>query len=161
MQDPFGKFHKLRLGAKCDEDYDEALRELKKIEEQRTLPVNILVLKGMCIQLGSEKCPYALADAEAAFKSALEVDGDYFDALIELAAFYNTTQGQAEKALPFYEKALQLARSQLTEAIQGYAECCSEVRSADEALALIDQFLGEPVDRERIDKTIASIKKFM
>lgn len=158
MEDRFRKFHELRLRAEIDVDFDDALEELQRIEEQQLLPAHILVLKGMCILLSSEESPYNLSDAEAAFQAALAIDADNFDATIELAAFYNTVQGDPEKALPLYEKALRLARSQFTEAVRGYARCYAEVNSPEKALKEMARYLRKPVEKKKVDEVIAEIK---
>ena len=160
MNDPFENFHRLRLAAKCDEDFDEALAELKKIEDNQPLYPNILVLKGICIQLGSENSPYELYDAEAAFKAAIEIDKNCFDALIEIGSFYNTNEGNPEKALPYYEKALEIAQSQFTEAIQGCAECYSEIKSPEDAFEFIEENIKKPVDEDKINAIKSHIKKY-
>ena len=56
MKEIFKRFNRLWRNAESEADCDEVLRELKKVEEREALPVNMLILKGMCIQLGSDNC---------------------------------------------------------------------------------------------------------
>ena len=67
--------------------FDEAVEELLRIGRERALAPSELVLKGMLIQLGSEAMPCTLMDAEQAYREALEIEGDYVPALIELGWF--------------------------------------------------------------------------
>ena len=60
--------------------------------------------------------PYALDDAEAAFKRALELDGTYFDALVELMHFYDAVCADPSKALAYAKQVKALAQKALDEA---------------------------------------------
>ena len=144
-----------------NEEFDRALMELNILEKNNALPANILVTKGICIQLGSEHIPYNLQDAEMAFKTALEIDDEYIDALIELGCYYNSCEGNAEKALPYFKKACELASSQITEVIQRLAECISETKSPREALDFIDEAVRSTVNEQNINDTVTELKKLM
>ena len=55
-------------------------------------------------------------DAEAAFKRALELDGTYFDALVELMHFYDAICADSPKALAYAKQVKALAQKALDEA---------------------------------------------
>jgi len=156
MESPFDAFIRLY----SQEQYDEALRELVTVEKTHCLPPNILVIKAACIQLGSGDGPYALEDATSAFKRALEIDPEYVEALNESGYYWLYVLDRREVARPCFEKAMGIARSQLTEAIVGIAECIAET-SACEALEFIEQAVKDTVDREAIDKAISEVRKWL
>jgi hypothetical protein len=76
----------------------------------------LYLLRGQLIQLQGENTPYALNDAEAAFKRALELDGTYFDALVELMHFYDAVCADPPKALAYAKQVKALAQKALDEA---------------------------------------------
>jgi tetratricopeptide (TPR) repeat protein len=156
MKDPFAKFKALYLAGQDD----EALHELASVEKEHSLPPNVLVIKGMCIELGSGTTPYTLDDAEAAYKKALEIDPDYVEALNEAGYYYLNMLDKRDTARPYFEKALSIACTQISEAIKGIAECISET-APGEALNFIKKAVKNAVDSQIIDKTVAEIKKLI
>jgi len=119
-------------------DFDGALEELAVLESQRSLTPAELVLKGRCIQLGSEQAP-ALVEAEKAFTEALRLDEGYVPALLELAWFYYAVEDDSARALPLFEKAIALSQERLTEAVIGKARCLEERETPEAA----DEFFQE------------------
>lgn len=156
MKDPFAKFKKLYLAGQDD----KSLHELANLEKEHSLPIDVLIIKGACIQLGSETSPYKLEDAEAAYKKALEIDPESLEALIEAGYYYFVMDNRADIAKPYFEKVISIARTRLTEAIIGIAECISET-SPKKALRFIEKAVKNTADSKMIDKTIAEIKKMM
>lgn len=120
-------------------DYDRALNELAVLESQRPLTPAELVLRGRCIQLGSERVP-ALAEAEKAFAEALRLDEENLPALLELAWFYYTVEDDSARALPLFEKAISLSQAQLAEAAIGKARCLEERESPEAADEFFEEF---------------------
>ena len=80
------------------------------------LAAQLYLLRGQLIQLQSESTTYALDEAEAAFKRALELDGTYFDALVELMHFYDAVCADPSKALAYAKQVKALAQKALDEA---------------------------------------------
>ena len=156
MKDPFAKFKELYLAGRDD----EALHELASVEKEHSLSIDVLIIKGACIQLGSGTAPYTLSDAEAAYKKALEIDPENLEALIEVGYYYFVMDNRADIARPYFDKALSIARIRLSEAIKGIAECISET-APSEALGFIEQAVKNAVDSQIIDKTVAEIKKLI
>lgn len=154
MKNPFAKFKRLYLAGK----YDEALHELVSLEKKHSLPPNLLIIKATCIQLGSESSPYTLDDAEAAYKKALEIDPKYVKALNEIGNYYLNVLDKRNTARPYFEKALSIARTQISEAIGGIAECISET-NPDEALKFIKKAVKSAVDSKIIDDTVVYIER--
>jgi hypothetical protein len=80
------------------------------------LAAQLYLLRGQLIQLQSESTAYALDDAEAAFKSALELDETYVDALVERMHFYDAVCADPPKALAYAKQVRALAQKALDEA---------------------------------------------
>jgi tetratricopeptide (TPR) repeat protein len=121
------------------QDFDGALAVLATLESRRPLTPAELVLKGRCIQLGSEQAP-ALAEAEKAFAEALRLDDGYVPALLELAWFYYAVEDDSARALPLFEKAIALSQEQLTEAVIGKARCLEERETPEVAEKFFQEF---------------------
>ena len=153
MKNPFKRFHELRTA----EEFDEALVELARVEKHHKLPPNILVLKGICILL-AKKSGYGLDDAETAFKAALAVDKEYVDALLELGYLYLYVHNDAQESIPYFRKAIELARSQMSNAVQGLAEALAETISPEEGLKFIENATKNPFDQRNIDESMEWIK---
>jgi hypothetical protein len=80
------------------------------------LAAQLYLLRGQLIQLQGESTTHTLEDAEAAFKRALELDGTYFDALVELMHFYDAVCADPPKALAYAKQVKALAQKALDEA---------------------------------------------
>ena len=145
--------------AKLDkaDDYDGVLKEIKKLEQNSLLPLNILVLKGTCIRLSDNQDIYSLEDAEKSYKKALAIDPDYVEALIELGYFYLDVMDDAKKAFPYFEDAIRVIKGQVNEAFIGHAFCMSELESPDKAINLI-QNLQISIDKEKVEDSIKKIR---
>ena len=76
----------------------------------------LYLLRGQLIQLQGESTAYTLGDAEAACKRALDLDGTYFDALVELMHFYDAVCADPPKALAYAKQVKALAQKALDEA---------------------------------------------
>jgi tetratricopeptide (TPR) repeat protein len=140
------------------EQFDEALQELESLEKENSLSPNLLVLKATCIQLGKDESLYTLADAETTYKKALEIDPNHVDALNEIGYYYLNVLDKQDIARPYFDKAMSIARTQLSEAIRGMAECISET-SPEEALSFIEQSVKNAVNPDIIQDTIRDIEK--
>src|SRR4029450_4715791 len=81
--------------------WEEALTQVDTLLAANPLAAPVHPLRGQLIQLQGESTAYALEDAEAAFKRALELDGTYFDALVELMDFYDAVCADSSKALAY------------------------------------------------------------
>ncbi len=87
--------------------FDEVLERIARLEGRRTLSPGELVLRGRCLQLSATSIsPSRLKEAEVAFRAALDVDGEYIPALLELAWFCYAVEDDSKKALPLFEKAI-------------------------------------------------------
>jgi tetratricopeptide (TPR) repeat protein len=120
-------------------NFSEILNLLQRMEKQRELTPGELVIKGRCIQLGPDDGEWDLKDSEEAFKKALAIEPDYLPALTELGFFYYAIEDDSVQALPFFRRAVEIARLDLTEAATGMAGCLEERQSQDVA----SDFLGD------------------
>jgi tetratricopeptide (TPR) repeat protein len=121
------------------EQFDEALRYLERIERERPLYPSELVLKGRWIQLASGVGTPVLQEAANAFRAALRIDNDYVPALLELAWFHYAVADDSASALPVFEQALELVQDQLKEAMRGKTQCLEDLESAEAAQAFVRQ----------------------
>jgi tetratricopeptide (TPR) repeat protein len=128
---------------------DEVLLALNNLESRRPLHASELVLRGRCIQLGSGSVVEDYKEAEKAFRTALESDPFYLPALLELGWFFYALESEAGRALPFFEKALEVSLEHLREAIKGKADCLEYLYSATEAESFLQKITSEALDIER------------
>jgi tetratricopeptide (TPR) repeat protein len=96
--------------------WEEALAQVDTLLAANPLAAQLYLLRGQLIQLQGENTACALDDAEAAFKRALELDGTYFDALVELMHFYDAVCADPPKALAYAKQVKALAQKALDEA---------------------------------------------
>jgi tetratricopeptide (TPR) repeat protein len=96
--------------------WEEALAQVDILLAANPLAVQLNLLRGQLIQLQGDNTAYALDDAEAAFKKALELDRTYFDALVELMHFYDAVCADPPKALAYAKQVKALAQKALDEA---------------------------------------------
>ena len=94
----------------------EALTQVDILLAANPLAAQLYLLRGQLIQLQGESTVYALEEAEAAFKRALELDGTYFDVLVELMHFYDAVCVDSSKALAYAKQVKALAQKALDEA---------------------------------------------
>lgn len=140
-----------------DERFDEALKLIGEIEKTTHLPPNLLVLKGICIVLADTgKEP---TEAEYAFREALAVDDEYVEALNELGNYYLTIKEDPAKAMPLFEKALDVAESQVTESVMGLAISLLHTAGRDRALQFLRDVRKGHIDMERIEELEQELKK--
>lgn len=138
--------------------YQEALSLIEKAEEEGLLHPDVLVLKGCCIQLDDKETPYELSDAEHAFEQALEIDEEFTPAIIEMAWFYLNVLGDAVRAAPLFERAINLHKLMLTEAVIGMAKCLSETKTKDIAKEYLEEIANSSLDPTQIQNAIAEIE---
>jgi tetratricopeptide (TPR) repeat protein len=133
-------------------EFDKVLDLIHQAEGERDLTTAELVIKGRCIQLAPEpRDSLMLSDAKDAFKGALELDPDYVPALIELAFFYFAVEDMGEKALPLFERAIEIGRSQLTESAIGKCGCLEEVASNGAAAEFLRSMKSHAIIWEKLD----------
>ena len=139
-------------GLLAKQDFEKALKLLSDIERARPLTPRELVSRSRCIQLSSGADLPPLEEAERALLQALEEDEDYIPAILDLAWYYHAVEDDPAKALPLFERAYELSRQNLTEAITGKAEALEEVESAKEAVTFLRKALRESVRLEDFDE---------
>jgi hypothetical protein len=96
--------------------WEEALTQVDTLLAANPLAAQLYLLRGQLIQLQGESTTYALVEAEGAFKRALELDGTYFDTLVEFMHFYDAVYVDSSKALAYAKQVKALAQKALDEA---------------------------------------------
>jgi tetratricopeptide (TPR) repeat protein len=66
------------------------------------------VIRGNLIELSSDLCPYALEDALACFRRAVEVDPQFEEAWEEIGHFYDAVLDDEAAAQRYFEQAARL-----------------------------------------------------
>ncbi len=118
--------------------YDLALVEVDRLLELSPNNPYLLVQRGELIQLqnGDEELP-TLEDAKAALVSAVALDPDSPNALIELGYFVYAIEDDAKTAAKHFEKAVKLSADLFAQALVGHAEALSELGQETKAARLI------------------------
>jgi tetratricopeptide (TPR) repeat protein len=139
-----------------DEKFEDALLEIERMENSGLMSPQLFVLKAECIQLLRGENKYSLEDVENALLAAVTEDCGYADAHIELGWFYYAVLDDAERALPFFQQAFELAKPQITAASMGIAKCLSEIKSPEQAINYLDHL--QVIDAEDIQEAYNDIK---
>ena len=137
--------------------YQEAIALIEKVEQEGLITPDVLVWKGRCLQLIDEESSYQLSDIESTFKEALEIDAEFTPAIIELAWFYLNVLDDASKAIPLFDKAINLHKQLITEAVSGMAKCLLEVKTKEEAREYLHEIAHSLLDSNEIQSIIADI----
>lgn len=109
-------------------EYRVAMDRIEKMEKEGVIPPDLLVLKAICIQLGPGEQKYELGDVENELEIALQIDSECVEALIEAAQYWFYVENDAKKALPLFQKAFEISKSQIAEAVAGVSKCLCEFR---------------------------------
>lgn len=121
------------IGPDLQKEFDQGLKELLAAESREPLLPHEQVKKGRLILLSSEEVEASLEQAKEAFEAALKLDGDFVPALLELGWYYYALENDSVRAQPFFDKALTLARENVTEALSGRVACIEETLSEETA----------------------------
>ncbi len=133
-------------------DFDRILEVLSGIERSRPLTPRELVLRSRCIQLASGSGVPPLKEAAKALREALERDDEYIPAILDLAWYHHAVEDDPARALPLFERAYELSRQSLTEAIVGKVDCLEELESTEVAAEFLRRALGEAVRVEDLEE---------
>jgi tetratricopeptide (TPR) repeat protein len=135
-----------------DAKYKDALSLIEKAEGGAgfTHP-SILVWKSRCLQLAEDSATHKFSDIEASLKQALAIDEEYIPAITDLAYFYLNVLDDAGAAKELFDRAINLCRDEMTEAITGRAQCLAEKESKEEALNFLLNATIHTLDQEKIE----------
>jgi tetratricopeptide (TPR) repeat protein len=121
-----------------NDDYHGLLAYLNQLEENRSLTSAELVWRSRALQL--DETPYEgpdktlpLVEAELALKQALELDDGDPEILNDLGFFYYAVEDDYRRAMPLFEKAVEISQRLLGESVSGMAKCIEEANSAKAA----------------------------
>jgi tetratricopeptide (TPR) repeat protein len=127
-------------------DFAAALAEVDRLLSDWPDQPALLVMRGGLIQLQDEKGP-PLAEARAALERAVELDETAPAAWTELGHFLNAVEDDADGAARCFQKAAELARRQLEDALLAQAQLLSDSGHEADALARLSEVLGLPPSR--------------
>jgi tetratricopeptide (TPR) repeat protein len=97
------------------------VREVARLAEESGLPAAHGMV-GDLIQLLDETSEYDLADAEAAYLRAIEIDPTYAEGYSSLGYFYDAVNDDPERARPYFEKAIALGDTAAEEGLESVLE---------------------------------------
>jgi hypothetical protein len=96
--------------------WEEALTKVDELLASNPFAAQLYLLHGQLIQLQGESTTYSLADAQASFHRAFELDDTSLDVLVELMHFYDAVCADTPKAIKYARKVKALAQKALDEA---------------------------------------------
>lgn len=99
---------------------------LEALSGGRPLTPAELVLTGRCI-LDTTGGDLGLEDVEGAYLRAVHADGDFIPALLDLGWFYYAVMDEAARALPLFDRVLELTGGDHGEAADGRTKCLEEL----------------------------------
>jgi tetratricopeptide (TPR) repeat protein len=134
--------------------FNEAAKLLKRVPSEYPWTVPQLILKGHIIELSDDSEEWSLADARKSYETALRIDPENVEAMLELGWFHLHVMDNRSKALPYFEKAISVLTRQFGEALTGKASCIEEETSAKAA----SKFLQETF--AAFEKTVSSLPRF-
>ena len=123
----------------AEDRIDEALSILRQLESSHRLSIDELVFKGQLIQQAESAPGYELEDAKRALQIALDRDGKYPPALIEMGHYCWVMDDDAEAGLDYFNKAIEAAKELLSEAQEGKEKCLSEIADRNQQRNSDDQ----------------------
>jgi tetratricopeptide (TPR) repeat protein len=144
----------------AEDKIGEALDRIREIEGQVPLPPNLLVYKALYIQT-AETASYGLPDAEIALETALAIDDEHVEALIELGYFRYLKMEKEEEAISLFEDAIHICKRELAEAIEGYAKCLRVLKGENAALNYLATVKDTIIDISELEKLMDDIRKHM
>ena len=115
--------------------FDLVLSEYKQIEDE-FLPSNMLIMKSTAIQLAEDACGYSLDDAREALLTALEIDPENSEVLMELGYFYYAVDDNPKESFSFFEGAIKASRKIFRDSIVGGANAKFELGLKAEAKSI-------------------------
>ena len=119
---------------------DLALEEVDRLLEASPNAAHLLVMRGQLIQLqDDEDGKPTLDDAKKALKLAVELDDRSPNALIELGYYLYAVQDDTKAGAKYFQKAIDLSRELLGEALLGHAKALQELGRDTEALVHLQE----------------------
>jgi hypothetical protein len=128
-----------------------AVQLLKDLEQQRLLYPKVLVLQYLYL-ITTDFSNESLSDLENILMDALKIDDNYLPALVELAYLKLVVQNNPGQALPLFEKANEIARSNITETVIGQAQCIAELQSSEAAIAFLEDQKEKAIDPDKLQE---------
>jgi lipopolysaccharide biosynthesis regulator YciM len=131
--------------------YHQAVILLEEAEKNQTINPNILVLKGMCLQLDNDESKYDLQDIENMFKEAFQMDKECINSIVELAWFNLNVNDDPRQAISLFKEALNAYSSKITEVVIGITKCLIETDSSEEVIKYLEGIETQILDTSKIE----------
>jgi hypothetical protein len=138
----------------CSErKYSEALQRIKEIERSGDVTAELLVQKAMCLQMADDNG--TLEEVEQTFETALQLEPESVQALVECGWFQLNVKDQPQCAQVLFSKALELQVSVNTEIVAGLLKCYREVSPENHSERLLTELTHSLIDESKIADGVA------
>jgi tetratricopeptide (TPR) repeat protein len=137
--------------------YDDLVTLISEMEAKGCLHPELLNLKAQCIQLAEQPILAGLEDVQKSLEQAIALDKTYFPAFVELGYFQLNVMDNAELALPFFDKAIEIINRIATEAILGKARCVEELKSKEDAFRYIEQAKKDIIEADKMEEFLDDV----
>jgi predicted Zn-dependent protease len=117
--------------------HDRALAEADDLLQYWPDNPRLLVLRGCLIQLQAAEQAPPLKEARATLERAVSLDDESPASLLELGHFLFAVEDDAKSAARAFDKAIQLCKRILKDALLGKAKTLAELRQREQALACL------------------------
>lgn len=135
--------------------YDEALPIIDQaLAELGPLP-HLLILKGNCLELGSDIEGSPFDEPKTLYASVLDHDPRNIDALLDYAWFIENMEDKPREARPLFKRALRKAERQFISVCEGYVQTIAETFSRKRALQVLDEIYA----RVRTNKALRKLRR--
>ena len=158
MTEPEGNVAKEARRLSKQGQHHEAIALLRSSYVSFAAP-HLYVLEGQILQLSDGSGEDELGDVENAFKRALAIDDTCVEAYLELGWFYLNVRDDAGKAEGCFQKAEELSRSQLLEALEGKLKCLAETGTLSAAKSLLRQLQESVLSTDELLRLARAIKE--
>jgi hypothetical protein len=122
--------------------FAEALHEVSRLLDAWPDNPHLLVLWSDLVQLQDEEPIPSFGEVRLTLERAAALDEESPETWFELASFVDNVQDDPTTAAKYYEKAIDVSKRFLVEALLGQAKALTQLDRKDEALAYVAQASG-------------------
>jgi len=119
-----------------------------------------LLLKARLIMLADRDVEWSLSDVEEILGTALKIDPDNLETLVELGFFHSRVMDDEKRGLAFFESVLNKSQQPILEAVEGIKEIrCNGKNEEENPLALKNIETGFKALKKWSQRRIVKVKK--
>ncbi|UXY54038.1 tetratricopeptide repeat protein [Pseudomonas tohonis] len=152
--DPSDAFKKISRLMK-EKSFNLVIEEYKNLKNEQLTPC-LLIMKSTAIQLAEDSQGYTLDDAKEALFSALALDPENPETLMELGYFYYAVEDNTQNSITFFDDAAKKSRKILLNSIMGGINARLELGLKSEAKGVMRMYTNFEDDM-KIQELLASL----